>query len=79
MKRFSAFFGKASCAAFLLPVVLLAPSVAVRWQQNGEGIRITVSQSDPHIAQCVEGGLEVRYRLEIKSCRQHGGGCQTDT
>lgn len=73
MKRFSAFIPSSSYAAFILPILLLVPSVAVRWQQNGEGVRITVSQSDPHIAQCVAGGLEVRYRLEIKSCRQHGG------
>ena len=70
---FKSFCRRGASPAFLLPLVLMVPSVALRWQSHGQGVRITVDQGDEHIAQCVQGGLEVRYRVEIKSCREHGG------
>jgi hypothetical protein len=56
--------------SFLLPIFLLAPTTTVIWRADGQGLKVMLELSDAHIQECLNGGLEVRHRLELRLCRR---------
>ena len=54
----------------LFPIVLLSPTVIVKWAQDKQGFLVEFERQDTHVAECIQSGLEVRYRIEYKVCRR---------
>jgi hypothetical protein len=54
----------------LLPIVFLSPNVVVKWAQDRKGFSVEFEQKDEQVAECIQSGLEVRYRLEYRVCRR---------
>jgi hypothetical protein len=54
----------------LLPILLLSPTAIVKWAQDKQGFLVEFEQHDAHVAECIQSGLEVRYRIEYQICRR---------
>ena len=56
--------------SFIVPLILMVPTASIRWRADRQGLKVELEQPDGHLLECIKGGLEVRYRLELKVCRQ---------
>jgi hypothetical protein len=54
----------------VLATVLMAPLAAVRWAPERAALHFYLEDEDEQVRECIDGGLEVRYRLEYHICRR---------
>lgn len=64
----------------MIPVVMGAFSLDVRWAApSRDSLNVSVQGTDNYIYQCLDSGLELRYRFQLKLCRRRTGwvdGCE---
>ena len=57
-------------AQFLVPFLFGIFNVQVNWTNaNHTGIAVSAEGQNDFISQCIEGGLKVRYRFDMRLCR----------
>lgn len=63
--------------SFLVPVflaaIIMTPTAAVRWKPDRKSLAVVFDHGDPAIEECIQSGLEVRYRIELKICHHRQG------
>lgn len=58
----------------ILPMVMGASQIAVNWAGGArESVQISVRSPDQLISQCLDSGLELKYRFYVRLCRRRVG------
>ncbi|NDC37610.1 MAG: DUF4390 domain-containing protein [Proteobacteria bacterium] len=58
----------------LAPLIFGAHEIVVKWAgQTREAVQVSVREPDQFISQCLDSGLELKYRFYVRLCRRRAG------